>query len=255
MITKSMKIGVADFGLWVWDGGLYDLEDRLLRLKEIGFQGVEMLAANSACDAIHQAALFRKLEMDFSSCHAPNHQLAMEWVAALGKDYIWLTPGPADRSVDFEVYCRRSNALVKACRKWNITAAIHNHMHCRVQSQEELENFLMACPEAGLILDTGHLSMAGGDSVEIVRKYHQRISVMHVKDVFLTGKQDEFGAPEYRFCELGAGNNGFSNAPVIEELLRVGWEGWIHVEHDAHTRDPMTDLATSFKFIQEVLKK
>jgi sugar phosphate isomerase/epimerase len=255
MNAKSIKIGVADYGLWVWDGGCYDLESRLLELKQLGYQGIEMLAANSASDAIRQAALFRKLGMDFSTCHAPSHQLAIEWVAALGKNYVWLTPGAADRGVDCEVYYRRSNALVKACRRWNITAAIHNHMGCRVQSQEELEDFLRACPEAGLILDTGHLSMAGGDAVEIVRKYHKRIAVMHVKDVFLTGRKDEFGADEYRFCELGAGNNGFNNATVIEELLRVGWEGWVHVEHDAHLRDPLVDLAVSWNFIQDILKR
>lgn len=254
MNAKSIKVGVADYGMWVWDGGLYDLEDRLLELKRIGFQGIEMLSADSAADALHQAAIFRKLGMDFCSCYAPNHQLAIEWVAALGKNYVWLTPGPADRGTSFEVYCRRSNALLKACRRWNITAAIHNHMGCRVQSQEELEDFLQACPDAGLILDTGHLSMAGGDVVEIVRKYHHRISVLHMKDVFLTGKHEESGSKEYRFCELGAGNNGFSNASVIEELLRVGWGGWIHVEHDTHMRDPLVDLTVSWNFIQNVLK-
>lgn len=35
MIAESIKIGVADFGLWVWDGGLYDLEDRLPGLRPV----------------------------------------------------------------------------------------------------------------------------------------------------------------------------------------------------------------------------
>ena len=32
-----MKYGVADYGMNVWFGANYDLEDRLLKLKEIGF--------------------------------------------------------------------------------------------------------------------------------------------------------------------------------------------------------------------------
>ena len=37
--TKTMKFGVADFGMSVWDGGLYDLQSRLEGLKAIGYDG------------------------------------------------------------------------------------------------------------------------------------------------------------------------------------------------------------------------
>ena len=248
-----IRYGVADYGMNVWYGGLYDIEERLLDLKALGFDGTERLEAVSSSDALQKAALYRKLGMDFSTCRGPNVQVSTEWTAALGKSYVWLAPGQADRAIAFDVYCRRCNAMVKACRRWGITAAIHNHMHMRVETQQELEDFLKACPEAGIVFDTGHLSMAGGDPVEIVKKYHPRIAVMHLKDVFLTGGTRPDGIQEYRFCELGGGNNGFSNAGVMEMLLQVGWEGWIHIEHDVHLRDPLADLATSLKFAQAVM--
>ena len=34
-----MKFGVADFGMSVWDGGLFDLQGRLEGLKAIGYDG------------------------------------------------------------------------------------------------------------------------------------------------------------------------------------------------------------------------
>lgn len=250
-----MKFGVADYGMNVWYGGLYDIEERLLDLKKLGFNGTERLEAASPSDALYKAALYRKLGMDFSTCRGPNVQVTTEWTAALGKNYVWLTPGQIDRAVDFEVFCRRSNAMIKACRNWGVTASIHNHMHQRVENQQELEDFLNACPDAGIVFDTGHLSMAGGDPVEIVKKYHKRIQVMHLKDVFLPGGVRPDGIKEYRFCELGAGNNGFDNAPVIEMLLQVGWEGWIHIEHDNHLRDPLKDLAVSLNFVKAVTGK
>ncbi len=250
-----MKFGVADYGMNVWDGGLYDIEDRLLGLKKLGLNGTERLEAVSPSDALYKAALYRKLGMDFSTCRGPSVQVSTEWTAALGKNYVWLTPGQYDRTVDFDVFCRRSNAMIKACRRWGVTASIHNHMADRVENQQELEDFLKACPDAGIVFDTGHLSMAGGDPAEIVRKYHKRISVMHLKDVFLTGSILPDGAREYRFCELGAGNNGFSNDKVIEMLLQVGWDGWIHIEHDSHLREPLEDLAVSLKFIRNIVGK
>jgi hypothetical protein len=32
-MVKKMKFGVADYGMNVWYGGLYDIEERLLELK------------------------------------------------------------------------------------------------------------------------------------------------------------------------------------------------------------------------------
>jgi inosose dehydratase len=95
--------------------------------------------------------------------------------------------------------------------------------------------------------------MAGGDPVEITKKYNDRIVVFHLKDVFLTGKTREDGIKEYRFCELGAGNNGFDNAGVLEAIKESGWDGWIHIEHDQHLQNPLLDLKISRDFIKGVL--
>lgn len=248
-----MKIGVADYGMNVWCGGLYDIEERLLALKAIGFHGTERLTAVSPSDALFKAGLYRRLGMDFSTCRGPDVQTNIEWTAALGKHYIWMTPGETSRKVPLDVFFRRANALARSCKRWGLTAAIHNHMYQRIESQQELEDFLQAVPDAGIVFDTGHLSMAGGDPVAIVRKYHRRIAVLHLKDVFLTGQTRDDGRPDYRFCELGAGNNGFDNARVLQALRDVGWDGWLHVEHDHHQRDPLEDLRVSREFIRQAI--
>lgn len=248
-----MKIGVADYGMNVWYGGLYDIEERLQDLKALGYDGTERLEASDSSGALFGAGLYRKLGMDFSTCRGPNVQANIQWTAALGKQYVWVTCGDSNRAVDFNDYCRRGSVLAKTCRHWGLTAAIHNHMHQRVESQQELEDFMKAVPEAGLLLDTGHLFMAGGNPVEIVAKYHRRIAAIHLKDVHLTGNMRPDGIREYRFCELGAGNGGFDNAAVLETIRKVGWDGWLHIEHDTHLRDPLIDLKASREFIRRVL--
>ncbi|MBN1865595.1 MAG: sugar phosphate isomerase/epimerase [Victivallales bacterium] len=248
-----MKIGVADYGMNVWHGGLYDIEGRLESLRGIGYDGIERLEATGASDAIGKAAVFRKLGMDFSTCRGPNVLNSIEWTAALGKRYVWFATGENQRSTDFAVFCRRASEFCRAASRYGLTAAIHNHMHQRVESQQELEDFLAAVPEAGIVFDTGHLSMAGGNPVEIVEKYHKKICVMHLKDVFLTGKVSDSGAKEYQFRALGDGNNGFDNAGVLEALLKVGWDGWIHIEQDNHQQEPLVELEKSIKFIRNVI--
>ena len=67
-----MKFGVADYGLNVWYGGLYDLESRLQNLRELGFEGIERLEANGSGDALSKAALCRRCGMDFATCRGPD---------------------------------------------------------------------------------------------------------------------------------------------------------------------------------------
>ena len=243
-----MKFGIADYGLNVWDGGCFDIEQRLLKLKEIGFSGTERLSAVSPSDAIQKAALYRKLGADFATCLGPDVQTSIQWTAALDRAYVWV--GVSGR--DFDTFCRQTNHQAEACRRWGIRLGLHNHLGSPVESQAQLEDFLARCPECGLILDTAHLAAAGGDCVKIVRRYPDRLVAIHLKDWFVT--HPEIGLDRWqergRFCELGAGNIGLDNAAVMKALIEVGYDGWILVEQDTHLRDPWKDLAASRKYLK-----
>jgi hypothetical protein len=76
-----MKIGIADYGMSVWDGGCFDIEQRLKDIKEIGYGGTERLPATSPADALYKAALYRRLGMDFATCRGPDVQATIEWTA------------------------------------------------------------------------------------------------------------------------------------------------------------------------------
>ncbi|MBN2641530.1 MAG: TIM barrel protein [Victivallales bacterium] len=245
-----MKFGIADYGVNVWDGGLYDIQERLEMLREIGYNGTERLEATGPADAIYKAGIYKRMGMDFSTCRGPSVQNGIEWTAALGKKYVWATVGDISRSVDFDIYCRRVNKMIDVCAKWGVRASVHNHLHQRVEQHHELVDFLEKCPGAGIVFDTGHLSAAGGDPVEIVKKYAHRIDVVHLKDVFVI--DDTINAEGYkntRFCELGAGNNGFDNLKVMAALAEAGYDGWVHIEHDTHLREPLVDLTVSYRYL------
>jgi len=245
-----MKFGIADYGVNVWDGGMYDIQERLEWLKGIGYNGTERVEATGPADAMYKAAMYKRMGMDFSTCRGPSVQNGIEWTAALGKEYVWATVGDISRTVDFDEYIRRVNKMVDVCAKWGIKASCHNHLHQRVENHGELVDFLEKCPGAGLVFDTGHLSAAGGDPVEIVKKYANRLSVVHLKDVYIIDEaRNAEGYMKTRFCELGAGNNGFDNLKVMEALVEAGYNGWVHIEHDNHLREPEIDLTTSYKYL------
>jgi inosose dehydratase len=122
-----MKIGIADYGFNVYDGGLYDIEERLIKLKALGFQGIERIEAVSPSDAMHKALLYRRVGMDFGTCRGPSVQAGIEWTCALGKSYVWLTPGDISRKTPPETFYRRANIMVKTCKKYGLQAGLHNH--------------------------------------------------------------------------------------------------------------------------------
>ena len=139
-----MKYGVADY---VWFGGNYDLADRLANLKAIGFNGIERLEATDAADAVARAAEFRKLGMDFATVRMGNVAQSILYTAAFGKDYTWLIPGSCGRDVKLDVFVRRTKEFCKACAKYNITAAIHNHLGNTIESQDELDYLMREVPK------------------------------------------------------------------------------------------------------------
>jgi len=244
-----LRFGIADYGMNVWDGGFFDLEARLVALRGIGYQGLERLEAASEADALQRAALYHRLGMDFATVRGPNPAISFQWTAAFGKAYVWASV----TARDFDSFCRQVNIQVEACQRWGLAVGLHNHLGTPVESQEQLEEFLRRCPGCGLVFDTGHLAAAGGDPVEIVRTYGNRLVAVHLKDWLVV--HPEIGLDQWskrgRFCELGAGNIGLDNIAVMREVVRAGFDGWVFIEHDTHLQDPLKDLAIS----REVLRR
>jgi len=245
-----MKFGVADYGMSVYEGGLYDLEERLKQLKAIGYEGLEMCHGLSPSDAMHNAARFRRMGMDFASCSGPDKRASIEWTAALGKAYVWAY----SPNKNFEIFCRHVNIQAANSRLWGVKSAVHNHMGTLVQTQEQVEAYLKKCPDCGLILDTAHLAVAGGNSLEIAKKYVKRLVAVHLKDYVITNPEilgpDKW--PERgHFCVLGKGSIGLDNAAVMKILKAGGYDGWVFVEQDVHLQDPLIDLAESREYLRK----
>jgi inosose dehydratase len=120
--------------------------------------------------------------------------------------------GPRDGGVDLGAVSEAAE-LVQA-RGFEPT--FHPHLGTRVQTPAEIER-LLSGTDVPLLLDTGHLTRAGGDAVAAVREWGDRINHVHLKDV-----------RDGVFCELGAGKVDLRG--VLGRL--DGYSGWLVVEHD-----------------------
>jgi inosose dehydratase len=121
-----------------------------------------------------------------------------------------------------------------------IRSVFHHHCAGYVETPAEIQQLLgRTDPElVGLVLDTGHLSLGGGDPLNVLRKFADRIWHVHFKDcsekVAAESREREWdyfqSVKAGIFCELGQGRVDFTR--VADELRVLDYEGWIVVEQD-----------------------
>ena len=119
----------------------------------------------------------------------------------------------------------------------------HHHTATFVEAPWEIERVL-ELTDVGLLLDTGHLRLGGGDPIAALRDWGSRINHMHIKDVndvVLAGViADHADMPEaWRrgvFCELGTGDVDLEG--FFGELARSSYSGWLVVEQDMVPQSP-----------------
>ncbi len=118
----------------------------------------------------------------------------------------------------------------------------HHHTSTYVEGLPEIER-LLEDTDVALLLDSGHLAVAGGDPVAALGDWGERIGAVHVKDVRLdvleavkVERADTLTAwRRGLFCALGDGDvdlEGFCAA-----LAGNGYEGWVVVEQDRVLED------------------
>lgn len=66
---------------------------------------------------------------------------------------------------------------------YDLRLCVHPHGDCHIESQLEIENFLSGTDPAlvSLCLDTGHVAYGGGDNLDLIRRFSDRIGYVHLK--------------------------------------------------------------------------
>jgi len=178
-------------------------------------------------------------------------------VAELGGGYLVLLPAayrgesvpPTEpRQLDADGWGRfveTSNRLARlACERFGgrIRVVFHPHADSHVETAEQVERYLDDTdPElVGLCLDTGHYAYRDGDSIDLMRRRHDRIPYLHIKTVQADRLHEaharDLSFPEAVqlgvFCEPADGTIDF---PAFKRLLdEIGYDGYAIVEHDLY---------------------
>jgi inosose dehydratase len=137
-------------------------------------------------------------------------------------------------------YGERITELASLLAEEGFKLCYHHHMGTIVQSEDDIHAFMSHTElPVHLLLDTGHLTWAGADPVAIARRYKNRISHVHCKDVRPDVKA-QADAADWSFLDAVLGQPGalgiytvpgdgsVDYVAVFKELS--GYAGWVVVE-------------------------
>jgi inosose dehydratase len=80
----------------------------------------------------------------------------------------------------------RANELGKILlEEYDVRLCLHPHADSHIQTQPEIERFLNETDSryANLCLDTGHVAYGGGDNLDLIRRFGERVGYVHIKQM------------------------------------------------------------------------
>ena len=137
----------------------------------------------------------------------------------------------------FSDYGRKLTEIADYLAERGVPMSYHHHMGTVIETEQEVD-LLMANtgPAVGLLIDTGHLTFAGGDVTGTIKRYADRINHIHCKDIRAdilaqVREQDMSfldGVLAGVFTVPGDGCIDF--AACANTLSEIGYSGWVVVE-------------------------
>jgi inosose dehydratase len=216
------RIAAAGYeGVELFDGNLAEFEDSPAALTDaLGRHELELVGVYSGANFVFEDVLGEELWRVGRAAELGQRFGASQLVVGGGAQRV---SEPTDD--DYARLAAGLDAVVSIATEHGLTATYHPHLSTIVEGPDQVDRIfsqtgIAFCP------DLGHLVAAGGDAVDLVTRYADRIPYIHYKDVTADGA----------FAPLGQGVIDF--AGVTSALRDASYDGWVLVELDGYDGDP-----------------
>lgn len=154
------------------------------------------------------------------------------------------------------------NRLGERAIKAGLRLCYHHHMGTGVQTRAEIDRLMADTDPASvhLLVDTGHLTWAGGDPLQLVQDHFERIGHVHLKDIRRPVMEEatKRGFSFIDAIEAGVftvpGDGDIDFVPILQALSDRGYEGWLVVEaeQDPAKAHPLTYATKARAYLRDV---
>jgi len=267
---------------WRWVNG--DLPDVLECIANLGFDGTELpseffLSSETPYDSIQKSfnkhglpvisvyhtARLGALELFLRRYEIEKCVALLNLLQSFGIGYLIVGDPPSGFMDSIDKLAESLEYLGGIAKNNGITLCYHPHRGSIVESPTQIDNLLKLTSQdhVSLCLDTGHIYWSGGEPIEVLRQFNNRIGYLHFKDV----RKKPFNIIEKLIkivnsipvqidiatkvkclgfillenngpiiTEIGKGDLDFTS--ITKELDRMGYAGWVTIELDTPTLNP-----------------
>ncbi len=277
----SIKLGIAPIA-WSNDdmpelGGETTLEQCLSEASKAGFTGIESggkFPKNSKelipklekenlqlCSGWYGATLLKNTpkeefklmreQMDlFIDCKSPCMVFAEVTNSVQGDPKTPMSKKPKLSEDEWKLLISRINEISKMMLDENMPLAYHHHMGTVIETEEETRRLIESTSDSvKLLIDTGHMLFAGGNSIKMTEDFMERIIHVHCKDIRKNVLEKSLkNDSTFRQAFLdGAftvpGDGCIDYKPFLTVLKKRNYQGWLVVEAE---QDP--EKANPFEY-------
>ena len=264
----SIKLGVAPIA-WSNDdmpelGGETTLEQCLSEASKAGFTGIEsggkfpknsnellpkLQKENlSLCSGWYGAQLLKNNAKDefslmkaqlnlFKECKSPCMVFAEITNSVQGDPKTPLSQRPKLSNDDWVKLISRINEISKMMADENMPLAYHHHMGTVIETEDEIKRLMESTVDSvKLLIDTGHMLFAQGNSINLVKDFSEKLIHVHCKDIrkdILDKSLKSDSTFRQAFLD-GAftvpGDGCIDYKPFLKTLKDKNYSGWLVVE-------------------------
>ena len=161
-------------------------------------------------------------------------------------------------------YARRVTDFASRVEESGLKLVYHPHVMMPVETVDEIDRFMSAAGESlHLLLDTGHVAMAGGDYRVVMERWWSRISHIHLKDIRrsvfdnLDPHRQTFDEAVHAGVFTVPGDGDLDYAPLVRRIAEHGYDGWLVVEaeQDPVKAPPLAMAKTGFSHVSGLLER
>ena len=291
----SIKLGIAPIA-WSNDdmpelGGETTLEQCLSEASKAGFTGIESggkFPKNSKelipklekenlqlCSGWYGATLLKNTpkeefelmreQMDlFKDCKSPCMVFAEVTNSVQGDPKTPLSKKPKLSEDEWKLLISRINEISKMMLDENMPLAYHHHMGTVIETEEETRRLIENTSDSvKLLIDTGHMLFAGGNSIKLTEDFMERIIHVHCKDIRKNVLEKSLkNDSTFRQAFLdGAftvpGDGCIDYKPFLTVLKNRNYEGWLVVEaeQDPAKANPFEYAKIGYNYLSKTAKE
>ena len=291
----SIKLGVAPIA-WSNDdmpelGGKTSLEQCLNEASRAGFTGIEsggkfpknselllpkLKKENlSLCSGWYGAQLLKNSAKDeflfmrdqlklFKDCKSPCMVFAEITNSVQGDPKTPLSQRPKLSKDEWNTLISRINEISKMMIDENMPLAYHHHMGTVIETEEETKRLMESTIDSvKLLIDTGHMLFAQGNSIKLAKEFSEKLIHVHCKDIrkdVLDNSLKKDNTFRQAFLD-GAftvpGDGCIDYKPFLKTLKEKNYSGWLVVEaeQDPAKANPFEYAKIGYNFLSKTAKE